>query len=118
MASAALKALNGDPLSAFGGVIGFNRTVDVETAEVLAEPNRFIEAIVAPDFEAGAVGILTTKPKWRDNVRLVQVGRLGEVEPELSIRFVSGGALVQETDSLPAFHSQWRTVTRRLSTID
>lgn len=112
LASAALKALNGDPLSAFGGVIGFNRTVDVETAEVLAEPNRFIEAIVAPDFEAGAVGILTTKPKWRDNVRLVQVGRLGEVEPELAVRFVSGGALVQEADSLPAFHSQWRTVTK------
>lgn len=110
--SAALKGLNGDPLSAFGGVIGFNRTVDVATAEVLAEPSRFIEAIVAPDFEAGAVGILTTKPKWRDNVRLVQVGRLGEPEPELALRFVSGGALVQESDSLPAFHSQWRTVTK------
>jgi phosphoribosylaminoimidazolecarboxamide formyltransferase / IMP cyclohydrolase len=109
---AALKALNGDPLSAFGGVVGFNRTIDVETAEILAEPTRFIEAIVAPDFEAGAVGILTTKPKWRDNVRLVQVGRLGELEPELSIRFVKGGALVQESDSLPAFHSQWRTVTK------
>jgi phosphoribosylaminoimidazolecarboxamide formyltransferase / IMP cyclohydrolase len=112
LAAAALKALNGDPVSAFGGVIGFNRIVDVETAEVLAEPSRFIEAIVAPDFEAGAVGLLTTKPKWRDNVRLIQVGRLGDLEPELAIRFVSGGALVQETDALPAFHSQWRTVTQ------
>jgi phosphoribosylaminoimidazolecarboxamide formyltransferase / IMP cyclohydrolase len=111
LSEAALKALNGDPVSAFGGVIGFNRIVDIETAEVLAEPSRFIEAIVAPDFEAGAVGVLTTKPKWRDNVRLVQVGRLDILEPELAIRFVSGGALVQESDSLPAFHSQWRTVT-------
>ena len=46
-------------------VIGFNRTVDVETAEFLATPGLFVEAIVAPDFEAAAVGVLTTKPKWR-----------------------------------------------------
>lgn len=112
LSDATLKALNGDPVSAFGGVVGLNRTVDVETAEVLVEPHRFIEAIVAPDFEAGAVGVLTTRPKWRDNVRLVQVGQLGEVGPELSVRFVTGGALVQEADSLPAFHNQWKTVTQ------
>lgn len=112
LSSAALKALNGDPVSAFGGVIGLNRTVDAETAEVLVEPGRFIEAIVAPDFEAGAVGILTTKPKWRDNVRLVQVGRLDPVSTQLSVRFIGGGALLQESDSLPAFHSQWKTVTQ------
>jgi phosphoribosylaminoimidazolecarboxamide formyltransferase / IMP cyclohydrolase len=112
LASAALKALNGDPLSAFGGVVGLNRTVDVETAEVLVEPSRFIEAIVAPDFEAGAVGILTTRPKWRDSVRLIQVGRLGEVEPDVSVRFITGGALVQESDNLPIYHGQWQTVTQ------
>ncbi len=105
------KALDGDPISAFGSVIGFNRTIDIETAEVLCEPGRFIEAIIAPDFEAGAVGILTTKPKWRDNVRLMQVGRLTEAQAEIAIRFVAGGALAQEADNLPAFHSQWRTVT-------
>ncbi len=76
------KALDGDPVSAFGSVLGFNRTVDLETAEILVEPNRFIEAIVAPDFEAGAVGVLTTRPKWRDNVRLMQVGQLPNVDPE------------------------------------
>lgn len=112
LSSAALNALNGDPVSAFGGVIGLNRTVDALTAEVLVEPGRFIEAIVAPDFEAGAVGILTTRPKWRDNVRLIQVGKLGQPPSDLSVRFVSGGALVQEGDHLPAFHSQWRTVTQ------
>lgn len=111
LGAATRKALDGDPVSAFGSVLGFNRTVDVETAEVLAEPGRFIEAIIAPDFEAGAVGILTTKPKWRDNVRLMQVGRLTEIAPEVTIRFVAGGALVQEADTLPAFHTQWKTVT-------
>ncbi len=92
-------------------MLGFNRTVDIETAEILVEPNRFIEAIVAPDFEAGAVGVLTTRPKWRDNVRLMQVGQLPAMDPELSIRFLSGGALVQEADTLPAMVTQWRTVT-------
>jgi phosphoribosylaminoimidazolecarboxamide formyltransferase/IMP cyclohydrolase len=43
---------------------------------------------------------------------LVQVGQLGEVGPELSVRFVTGGALVQEADCLPAFHNQWKTVTQ------
>ena len=105
------KALDGDPVSAFGSVLGFNRTVDAETAEVLVEPGRFIEAIIAPEFEAGAVGILTTRPKWKDNVRLMQVGRLSPLEPEMAIRFVAGGALVQEADTMPAFHSQWKTVT-------
>ncbi|MEM8734301.1 MAG: bifunctional phosphoribosylaminoimidazolecarboxamide formyltransferase/IMP cyclohydrolase [Planctomycetota bacterium] len=105
------NALDGDPVSAFGSVLGFNRTVDVAAAEVLCEPGRFIEAIIAPDFEAGAVGILTTKPKWRDNVRLMQVGSIAPPDPNMAIRFVAGGALVQEADTLPAFHSQWETVT-------
>lgn len=108
---AARKALEGDPISAFGSVLGFNRTVDVETAEILVEPGLFIEAIIAPDFAAGAVGILTSRPKWRDNVRLMQVGRIEPARAEVSIRFLAGGALVQETDNLPANHTQWQTVT-------
>lgn len=111
LALATRKALDGDPVSAFGSVLGFNRTVNVETAEVLVEPGRFIEAIIAPDFEAGAVGILTTRPKWKDNVRLMQVGNITPLEQEMAIRFLAGGALVQEADTMPAFHSQWRTVT-------
>ena len=103
--------MDGDPVSAFGSVLGFNRTVDKEAAEVLAEPGKFVEAIIAPDFEAGAVGILTTKPKWKSNVRLMQVGKITDDPDSMSIRFIAGGALVQESDTLPAFHSQWRTVT-------
>ncbi|MCA9133805.1 MAG: bifunctional phosphoribosylaminoimidazolecarboxamide formyltransferase/IMP cyclohydrolase, partial [Planctomycetales bacterium] len=108
---AARKALEGDPVSAFGSVLGFNRTVDSDTAEVLVEPGLFIEAIIAPDFEAGAVGILTTRPKWRDNVRLMQVGRIAPADSQIAVRFLAGGALVQEADNLPALQSQWRTVT-------
>ena len=105
------KALAGDPLSAFGSVLGFNRTLDVETAELLCEPGLFIEAIVAPDFEAGAVGLLTTRPRWRENVRLMQVGRLDDPPPSLQRRFISGGMLVQDADRMTSVPLQWKTVT-------
>jgi len=111
LSRACRKALEGDPLSAFGSVLGFNRTLDVETAEALCEPGLFIEAIVAPDFEAAAVGLLTTKPKWRENVRLMQVGRLDDPGKSLERRFISGGLLVQDADRLPSASLQWKTVT-------
>ncbi|TWT80955.1 Bifunctional purine biosynthesis protein PurH [Planctomycetes bacterium CA13] len=111
IASACSKALAGDPLSAFGSVLGFNRTIDVETAELLCEPGLFIEAIVAPDFEASAVGLLTTRPKWKDNVRLMQVGRLDDTGPAIQRRFISGGMLVQDADRMTSAPLQWKTVT-------
>ena len=112
LARACEKGLAGDPLSAFGSVLGFNRTVDVATAEVLCAPGLFIEAIVAPDFEAGAVGLLTSKPKWRENVRLMQVGRLDAPQPTHEHRFISGGLLVQDADRLPPASLQWKTATQ------
>ncbi|MEM6981206.1 MAG: bifunctional phosphoribosylaminoimidazolecarboxamide formyltransferase/IMP cyclohydrolase, partial [Planctomycetota bacterium] len=110
-ADAAEKAMAGDPLSAFGSVVGFNRTVDLATAELLCEPGLFIEAIVAPDFEAGAVGLLTTKPRWRDNVRLMQVGRLDNEPNKIAKRFISGGMLIQDADRMTSSPLQWQTVT-------
>jgi len=84
--------------------VGLNRTLDVATAEVLCEPGRFIEAIVAPDYEAAAVGLLTTRPKWKKNVRLMQVGRLVEPPSRRVLRQLEGGFLVQtaDVDSDPA----------------
>ncbi len=111
LSRACRKALAGDPLSAFGSVLGFNRTVDEETAEMLCEPGLFIEAIVAPDFEAGAVGLLTSKPRWRENVRLMQVGVLDVPPPTIQMRFISGGMLVQDSDRLTSVPLQWKTVT-------
>lgn len=105
------KAFAGDPVSAFGGVIGFNTTVDVDTAEILCEPGLFVEAIIAPDYETSALEMLTTRPKWRDNVRLMQVGKLEPLARMLEYRFLNGGVLVQEADTLPASQLQWKTVT-------
>ena len=111
LADATQKAIDGDPVSAFGSVLGFNRTVDVETAEVLATPGLFIEAIVAPDYAAGAVGVLTTKPKWKNNVRLMQVGHLDGLSVSRQFRYIDGGMLVQDSDNDIDPESEWRVVT-------
>jgi len=111
LAEAAQKAMDGDPVSAFGSVLGFNRTVDVETAEILATPGLFIEAIVAPDYAAGAVGVLTTKPKWKNNVRLMQVGHLDDLSVSRQFRYIDGGMLVQDSDNDVDPESEWRIVT-------
>ena len=111
LAEATRNALAGDPVSAFGSVLGMNRVVDRATAEVLSEPGLFIEAIVAPDFDQQAMEILTTRPKWKANVRLMKVGPLGPPQAALAYRFLDGGLLVQDADSLPDPEDQWKVVT-------
>ena len=105
------RALAGDPLSAFGSVLAMNRRVDAATAEVLSAPGLFVEAIVAPDFEPQALEILTTKPKWKANVRLMKVGDLDRPTPHWTYRRLEGGMLVQEADVLPDPEDQWKVVT-------
>jgi phosphoribosylaminoimidazolecarboxamide formyltransferase / IMP cyclohydrolase len=108
---AARQALDGDPLSAFGSVLGFNRPVDAATAEVLCEPGRFVEAIVAPDFKPDALQVLSTKPKWKDNVRLMKTGPLEAIRPDWQVRHIEGGLLVQEADTLADPEEPWSVVT-------
>ena len=112
LSEAAKKALDGDPLSAFGGVLAFNRVVDITTAELLAMPGLFIEAIVAPDFEPAALHVLTTKPKWKANVRLLAAGPLDMLPARINYRYIEGGMLVQEADVLPDPEQEWKVVTQ------
>jgi len=115
-AEAVEKAMLGDPVSAFGSVLGFNGIVDEATAEYLAQPGLFVEAIVAPDYSAAAVGILTTKPKWKNNVRLMQVGSLDLLAPGRQLRFIDGGVLIQDSDALPDLSDTWKVVTEQQPT--
>jgi phosphoribosylaminoimidazolecarboxamide formyltransferase/IMP cyclohydrolase len=94
------RAYEGDPLSAFGGVLGFNREVDAATATQITEPGRFIECIIAPGYSAAALEILTTRPTWKKNVRLLRTGALDGPAPARSLDFrrVDGGLLVQTRD--------------------
>lgn len=108
------KAYAGDPVSAFGSILSFNRAVDRETAEKLCEPNRFIEAILAPGFDEDAFELLTTKPKWKKNVRLMKCPMMTPHSiATLDYRRVSGGLLVQEKDELPDNSAEWKIVTER-----
>ena len=105
------KAWEGDPVSAFGSVLGVNVPVDARMAEFLAEPGRFVEAIVAPDFTAEALEILTTKPKWKNNVRLLRVGQIEPGQARAQFRQIDGGMLCQAADDLDDDSSAWQVVT-------
>jgi phosphoribosylaminoimidazolecarboxamide formyltransferase/IMP cyclohydrolase len=111
LSEAAQRALDGDPLSAFGSIMGFNRPVDAATAEVLTAPGLFIEGIVAPSFEPEAIEILTTRPKWRQNVRLMEVGELGPLRMAWHYRPIAGGMLLQEDDMIDDPVDEWKVVT-------
>ena len=90
LAEAYKKALECDPVSAYGGVIGFNREVDAATAEEVAK--LFVEAIAAPGFSEAALAIL----KAKRNLRLVRVAPSNDA---LVVKSISGGYLAQSVDN-------------------
>ncbi len=113
LADATRKALEGDSQSAFGGVLAMNGPIDLATAEVLCQPGLFIEAIVAPSFEVAAVELLKSKPKWKANVRLLEVGPFTPQTAATSYRQIDGGMLVQQADVLADPESEWKIVTEK-----
>ena len=101
------KAYEGDPLSAFGGVLSFNRRVDSSVAEEIVNAKNFkADAIVAPSFSASAKDILTTRKKWGASVILLEAGDDGESNVAAGsrgyrdVRTIPGGILVQPADSV------------------
>ncbi len=84
------KAFSADPVSAFGGIIAFNRQVDLATARKAAEP--FMECIIAPGYDDDALECLQGKK----NLRVLELPILPDAE--LQIKTVDGGFVVQESD--------------------
>ena len=116
LAQAARAAYSGDPISAFGSVISLNGLVDKESAEELAA-GEFIEAVIAPDFSGEALEILTTKPKWGKNVRILKPGAdEKESAGALDFKSISGGLLVQEKDDLLLDEEKLKVVTKEKPT--
>lgn len=116
-AAAFERAYEGDPVSAFGGIVGLNRPVDRATAELMCQPGRFLEAILAPGFEPEAIELLTTKPTWRNSVRLIDLAApIGPATPRPSgwdLRRVEGGLLAQSWDELEPNPAGGEVKTRR-----
>ena len=106
-----LRALASDPVSAFGGVLAFNRVVDAATAEEVAK--LFAECIAAPGFDEKAKAIFAAKK----NLRLLELPPGGlEPERELQLKRILGGMLVQQPDLGEIREDQLKTVTKRSPT--
>jgi phosphoribosylaminoimidazolecarboxamide formyltransferase / IMP cyclohydrolase len=104
LAEAYKRALEGDPVSAFGGVIGVNRPVDAEAAEEMHK--LFLEVIAAPSFDEAAKVRFASKK----NLRLVEVASANQ---KWTLKNVSGGMLLQDADTRPLQDVDLKVVTRR-----
>ena len=100
-----VRAHEGDPTSAFGGIVALNRVVPVALAEALAPV--FTEVVIAPGYDDDALEVLTQKK----NVRVITAPP--PTVPPLDVRTICGGLLVQTADTVSMDRSQWQVVTDR-----
>ena len=100
------RALATDPVSAFGGIVAFNRKVDAKTAREIHKV--FTEVVIAPDFDADALDIFKSKK----NLRVLRVEK-AENENPFEYRTISGGFLVQNRDVLTVSAKNLKIVSQR-----
>jgi phosphoribosylaminoimidazolecarboxamide formyltransferase/IMP cyclohydrolase len=105
-AEAYRRAYEGDSVSAFGGIVGYNRTVTAATAAAMGPV--FYEVVVAPGYEPEALEFLRKKR----NLRILAVERTGGA-PSYDLRPISGGLLVQTLGAAAEDPAEWKTVTNR-----
>jgi phosphoribosylaminoimidazolecarboxamide formyltransferase / IMP cyclohydrolase len=104
--TAYVRALEGDPVSAFGGIVAANRPVDLATARRIAEV--FTEVVIAPAYDQDALELLRS----RRNLRILRLAAATRPAPGWQLRSVSGGLLVQDADLGEEPFDTWRVVTR------
>ena len=104
------RALDVDSVSAFGSVIAVNRPLDAATAEAISK--LFVEAVVAPSYEAAA----REKLAARKNLRLMDMSTTAGDVYGLQLKSVGGGLLVQTPDTAGAKPEEWKCVTERKPT--
>lgn len=100
------RAFNADSLSAFGGIIAFNRICTKEVAQAITSV--FVEIVLAPDFELEALEIF----KKKKNLRVLEIGPFGKRTPKLEVRNVAGGLIVQDTDTKNLTSEHFQAVTK------
>ncbi len=126
-AEAYVRARDADALSAYGGIVGLNRAIDVETARAIA--TTFIEAVIAPGIDDEARAVLASKKNLR--VVVADLARaLGHGARHADVRSLFDGLLVQERDAVAEAAAPWpppdpgtseadgRVVTKRQPTAD
>lgn len=101
------RAFEGDSVSAYGGIVGFNRTVTAATTEAMRRV--LFDIVVAPGYEPEALDIL----KKRRRTRIFQVSPSNGPSEDLDLRLVTGGALLQTTDAIEEEPASWKVVTER-----
>ena len=101
------RAFNADSLSAFGGIIAFNRMCTKEVAEAIV--SIFVEIVLAPDFEPEALETF----KQKKNLRVLELGSFEKRATKLEIRHVDGGLLVQDTDTKILSRDDLNIVTKK-----
>ena len=101
------RAFNADSLSAFGGIIAFNRTCTRDVAEAISKV--FVEIILAPSFEPEALDIF----KKKKNLRVLGIGNFGKRSPKLEVRNIDGGLLIQDSDLKTLTLKHLNAVTKR-----
>ncbi len=119
------KSYYGDVNACMGGIIAVNRPVTCELATAIVETysrwgkaagagGYFAEIIAAPSFEDGSLDIIKARKGWGSDVRLLEVGELtGKRNKEKFVKYVVGGAIVQDRDLLGLNEDDWKVVTKR-----
>ena len=107
LAESYARALQVDPVSAYGSVIAFNRPVDAATAEELSK--LFVEAVIASAYEPAALEKLAAKK----NLRVMEMPAAAGGKVSMEVRNVSGGLLMMTPDDYPARPNDWKRVTER-----
>jgi phosphoribosylaminoimidazolecarboxamide formyltransferase/IMP cyclohydrolase len=101
------RAHEGDPVSAYGGVMAFNRTVTADVIRAIYENKQFVEVMIAPDYDPDALELLDDKR----NLRILRTGGIRPVGGRYESRAVEGGMLVQISDSVTEDASRFRVAT-------
>ncbi|MBF0385098.1 MAG: bifunctional phosphoribosylaminoimidazolecarboxamide formyltransferase/IMP cyclohydrolase [Candidatus Omnitrophica bacterium] len=100
-----------DPLSAFGGIIGFNRKVDLKTAQAISKSG-FMECVIAPSFDGEALSLLSEKK----NLRLIELDLSVLPETDYDLKRINGGILFQDRDDLILAEKDLKVVSKKKPT--
>jgi phosphoribosylaminoimidazolecarboxamide formyltransferase/IMP cyclohydrolase len=116
LSEAFARAVACDPRSAFGGVVALNRPLTEAVARRMADPERFLEVVVAPGVEDAAVTALVEGPRWGRSLRVLDAGVASGAPHGFDVRSVDGGLLVQDRDRELVDPEGGRVATRRRPT--